>query len=108
MKKYESKLQHLVIVSKEYRKALNPRDFLEDLISGCDLPIKRTIFEDVFIPTDVDDGSVQTLEYGGRLCKAVLRASLIIEGEYSLDEIEAAFGNHQEKITAFVEYFYEG
>lgn len=105
--KHESVLQHSVILSKEYRRAINPKSYLEDLIDSCALPIKRVVYEDVFIPVDVDDGSVQTLEYGGKLCKAVLRASVLIEGEYSLGEIEAAFDNNQEKITAFVEYFYE-
>jgi hypothetical protein len=106
--RHESVLQHLVTISKEYRRAINPKSYLEDLLATCALPVKKVVYEDVFIPVDVDDGSIQTIEYGGKLCKAVLRASVLIEGEYSLDEIEAAFGNNQEKITAFVEYFYEG
>jgi hypothetical protein len=105
MKRHESLLNHQVTISKEYRKALSPRDYLEELIAGCPYPVKKVVYEDVFIPTTV--ASSNTVEYDGFICQPVLRAIVLIEGEYSIDDIEAAFDYEQDHIRVFLDYVYE-
>lgn len=103
--RHESKLQHLVVFSKPYMRSLIPRDYLENLIIGCSLPIKSIgSFEDVFLP--VTEGEY-TVAYDGKTCVAAMRVSVVIEGEYSLEEILAAFSAKPEYVRAFVEYYFE-
>lgn len=105
--RHESPLQSLVTISRDYGKSLTPRDYLEDLIENCGLAVKSVTYENVFIPVAVDNLNGQTIMYDGRLCKAVLRANVLIEGEYSLDELESAFRYEQDYIRVFLDYVYE-
>ena len=107
--RHESKLTHLVTLSKEFRRHLNPRGYLENLIVRCPLPISSGYeFENLYVPVSGEpDSGVTTVMYAGKLCKAIMRVTVKIEGEYTTDEVEAAFDYEQDFIRVYLDYLYE-
>jgi len=111
--KHESKLHHIVTLSRPYRRSNSPRNELLDIVDACPLEIKRCDYSDVFIPVSQSEydslcsSGVQCVEYGGHLCKASVVANVLIEGEYDLDTVEKAFNNEQDHIRVFIDFFYE-
>jgi len=111
--KHESKLHHLVTISRPYRRSNSPRIELSQIIDDSQAQVKKVDYSDVYIPISdleyksLSGSGVHCVEYGGHLCKASLVASVLIEGEHSLEDIERAFNNEQDHIRVFIDFYYE-
>lgn len=104
--KYESPLSHLITISLPYKKAVSPKYELDSILEKVTIPVKEVVaYEDVFIP--VNEPTNNAVKYEGKWCVAALRASILVEGEYTPDEIYQAFGGTPEKIRVFVDYIFD-
>lgn len=105
--KYESPLCHLVTISRPYRRAVSPMQELELILANAGPLVKEVIgYEDVLIPTD-DETALNAVRYEGRWCVAALRVTVLVEGEFTPDEIYKAFDEQPEKIRVFVDYVFD-
>lgn len=100
----EGPLQFVVTLHRELRQFENATDYLEGIVSKC--PVKFTVvYDDIYTPS-TDGGML--VQFGGEQCKCIRRATVTLQGEYGLDDVEGFFGNQQDHINVSIGYLYDG